>query len=186
MQAMGEEIETLVPLYTEEGGPQFIYGWMLGTFGPYGPKNIKVEMRAELGNGVILCGANDSCRWVDYSTPGNILFGYSAEAARIPEGFYSWVGGLQQLWDDVWGPNPVNWDWCRTSYCDDPADLAAVQFGASLYSSGDSLSLQEFQSALTTDILGSFQSPPPGFVQPFSPVPQENQYVPGDFDYPPD
>ena len=186
MQSMGEEIETLLPLYTEEGGPQFIYGWVLGTFNPYGPKNIKVAMNAKLGDGVIFCGASDVCRWVDYSTPGNILFGYSAEAARIPKEFYYWVGGLEQLRDDIFGPNPVNWGWCTISYCDDPADFAAVQFGASLYTSGDNITVQEFQAALTTDILDTFQSPPPGFIQPFPPSPQENQYVPGDFDYPPD
>ncbi|MEW6085938.1 MAG: RHS repeat-associated core domain-containing protein [Chloroflexota bacterium] len=186
MQAMGEEIETLLPLYTEEGGAQFIYGWMLGTFNPYGPKNIKVALNRKLGDGVILCGSNDVCRWVDYSTPGNILFGYSAEAAGIPKGFYYWVGGLQQPVDDAFGPNPVNWGWCTISYCDDPADFAAVQFGASLYTSGDNITVQEFQSALTADILDTFQSPPPGFTQPFPPVSQENQYVPGDFDYPPD
>jgi hypothetical protein len=184
MQAAGREGLQLTQMYDEQGGLLFSYSYMFGTYWRYGPKNIKVAMWDRVGAGVILCGS-DGCRWMDYSTPGNILFGYAAEAAGMTEGFYSWVGGLEQIGEDGIGPESVQWDRCLTSYCDDPYDLAAVQFGAQLYRDyeSESITLDIFQSELTTDILATFQPPPPGFIAPFSPHTQDNHYHLGDFDY---
>lgn len=75
-------------MYDGQGGLFFVYSHMFGKYWRYGPKNIKVAMLRDRGQGVTLCG-NDGCRWVDYSTPGNILFGYAAEAAGMSEEFYS-------------------------------------------------------------------------------------------------
>src|SRR5690606_30192065 len=47
--------------------------------------NIKIPIQEELGDAVILCGTK-SCGWFDYSTPGNIHFGFMAAAAGIPRG----------------------------------------------------------------------------------------------------
>jgi hypothetical protein len=184
MQGAGQEGLQLTEMYNEQGGLSFVYSYMFGKYWRYGPKNIKVAMLRDIGQGVILCGS-DGCRWVDYSTPGNILFGYAVEAAGMSEEFYSWVGGFEQMGDDLINPNePVHTEWCSTSYCDDPYDLAAVQFGAQLYRDyGSEITLDIFQSELTTDILETFQPPPASFPIPFSPHPQDNYYHLGDFDY---
>ncbi len=186
MRAAGEEGLMLREMYGGQGGLLFVYSFMFGKYWRYGPKNIKEAMLRDIGEGVILCGS-DECRWVDYSTPGNILFGYAVEAAGMSEEFYSWVGGFEQMGDDWVNPNEsVHREWCSTSYCDDPYDLAAVQFGAQLYRDYKSdITFDIFQTELTTDVLGMFQPPPSSFTAPFSPHPQNNYYMPGDFDYVP-
>jgi len=185
IQEAGKEGLYLEDTYYRQGGLLFVYSYMFGKYWRYGQKNIKEQMLSTIGQGVILWGS-DGCRWVDYSTPGNILFGYAVEAAGISKEFYSWVGGVEQVDDDLINPSaPIHTDWCSTSYCDDPYDLAAVQFGAQLYKDYESeiITVDIFQNELTTDILDAFQPPPSSFVAPFSPYPQDNYYHVGNFDY---
>src|SRR5690606_6307834 len=52
-----------------------LYGSHYRLFNNKGVYNIKIPMLREFPNGaIILCGSQ-GCRWVDYSTAGNIMFG---------------------------------------------------------------------------------------------------------------
>lgn len=142
----------------------------------YGQWDVKQEMLKQLQEGVILC-SSDTCRWVDYSVPGNILFGYVAASADVPEDLSTLAGGILEVQDGTF--NSENW----TNLYEDPYDSAAVSFGYQLYSDyGPNITEEEFNNALTTDILESFQPIPEGFVPPFSPISQNNSYSIGYFD----
>lgn len=156
----------------------------LDIFGPEGPKNVKEPIGGRLGKAVILCG-EDECRWVDYSTPGNILFGYNMAHAEVPQDIYYWAAGALQTWDDWHDPDEaIDWRrWIDGSVGDDPRDKAAVDFGAHLYEKyGLNLTQEDFERELTLSVLESLQSPAEEHEITAPPEPQENQYEPGTFD----
>src|SRR5690606_30772353 len=101
------------------------------------------------------CGL-DGCGWFDYSTPGNIHFGFIAAAVgTISKGLSQTAGGFLEILEGT-----AQWENWRTSF-EDPRDWAAVQFGYQLYETyGSDMTLNEFQQALTIDVRNSFQSPP--------------------------
>lgn len=144
--------------------------------------NIKLEIFRNVGEGVVLCGS-EKCSWVDYSTPGNIHFGFVTAYAEIPLPLALLAGGGLESWDrHKEGIVPaINTEWNATFY-DNPGDFAAVMFGYSLYQKyGANLSVTQFQAELTVDALNSFQAPPESFVAPGPAVPQLNKYPSGAF-----
>jgi hypothetical protein len=144
--------------------------------------NIKLRIDEELGKAVTLCGI-DTCAWVDYSTPGNIHFGYVTAYSMIPLPVALVAGGLAESWDryqDEIVP-AMNPEWLETLY-DNPDDFTAVLFGYFLYQKyGPTLTLAQLKSELTIDVLDSFQAPTSS-IQLGPAVPQPNTYPPGAFD----
>ena len=127
---------------------------------------------------VTLCGSN-GCEWVDYSAPGNILFGFLSAARGIPQPLSWFVGGLREQADLLEHGQPLNFTYAP-SLLDNPGDKAAVDTGYALYNRfGVDITWAEFQSALTPDVLDSFQ--PPAAYPAELPLPQPNQYPPGFF-----
>jgi hypothetical protein len=138
-------------------------------------KDVKIKIQEELGDGIVLCGV-DQCQWVDYSVPGNIIFGYNMQAGRIDKTVYTLGAGYAQTMDDF--PEVPH-----GFLNDDPEDATAVAFGAYLFDKyGTDLTVDVFKRELTREILESFQDPPEGFAPPQSAKGQENLYPPGYFD----
>lgn len=152
--------------------------------------NIKTPIQEELGDAVILCGTK-SCGWFDYSTPGNIHFGFMAAAAGIPRGVSQGAGGAIQSAEALFGDAEWHREWSKTLF-EDPRDWAAVEFGYYLYEKyGAGMTVEQFQSELTLDVMSTFQEPDwygmngdPVHV-PGPAVPQENHFPSGFFDYEP-
>ncbi|MFZ1537191.1 MAG: polymorphic toxin type 44 domain-containing protein [Chromatiaceae bacterium] len=142
----------------------------------YGLWDFKQKME-DLGGGVILCGSSE-CVWVDYSTPGNIHYGYIAAAIGVPKQLSQGAGGFLEVSSPTGEPGGVS------TLFENPEDWAGVDFGYQLYDSfGDDMTLAEFQSALTTDVSEGLQRPPSTFEPPWPAKPQENHYPLGFFDY---
>ena len=142
----------------------------------FGLWDFKQSMEA-LGGAVTLCGSG-GCLWVDYSTPGNIHFGYIAAALAIPEQLSMAAGGYLELQSSTGQPGGVS------TLFENPEDWAAVSFGYDLYNSfGNDMTLAEFKGALTADVGQSLQPPPSDFKIPGLAEPQENHYPIGYFNY---
>lgn len=67
--------------------------------------DIKLGIKEELRDAVVLCGKGTNCRWVDYSTPGNIHFGYVAGLAKISYFVAAILGGVLEQTDLVYKHN---------------------------------------------------------------------------------
>jgi len=151
--------------------------------------NFKIAMSEQIGGAVSLCGATN-CGWFDYSTPGNIHFGFVAAAAGIPMDLSQDAGGLLQFKDGFTGDGEWQKEWSETTSGEDPRDWAAVQFGYYLYQKyGANMTSAQFRSELTTDVMSTLQEPDwygatgnPVEV-PGPPTSQENQYQYGQFNY---
>lgn len=157
------------------------YGSHYNLFGNGGRYDIKLKMEylSDPYGAVILCGANNACRWVNYQTPGNILFGYLSAAREIPQ-IISWpVGGAREQLDYLENNQPLRLDYWPYWF-DNPEDKAAVDFGYELYDEfGADITWEEFQSRLTPQVLQSFETPEDW---PLSmPTSQSNNYPPGYF-----
>ncbi|VAW30617.1 hypothetical protein MNBD_CHLOROFLEXI01-2106, partial [hydrothermal vent metagenome] len=141
----------------------------------FGLWDIKRKMKTAIGEGITLCGL-DGCGWFDYSTPGNIHFGFIAAATDIPKGLSLFAGGALEIKE---GSAIVsNWQ----TLFEDPRDWAAVQFGYQLYETyGSDMVLNEFQTALTADIRATFQPSP--ISVPSQALAQRNGFSPGAFNY---
>jgi RHS repeat-associated protein len=149
--------------------------------------DIKVGIKRELQtDGVILCGNGHNCKWVDYSTPGNIHFGYIAYRAKINYFVAAVAGGvLEQIDLDKQGL-PLELLYCFQNafpgQCDNPQDQAAVDFGYMLgekYKNG--ISDAQLRMELNTYALWGFQKPPLSFAIPYRAQPQPNVYGANDF-----
>jgi hypothetical protein len=144
-------------------------------FGNHQRYDIKRNMSGLAPGGtVVLCG-NDGCRWVDYSAPGNIMYGYLSGIAGIPQNI-SWIAGgiLESI--DIGYVNP---DY-QESWFDNPGDKGAVDFGYQLAKDfPDGITVDQFASALNPEVLNTFQRP--DGVPRMMPVPQTNSYPPGYF-----
>ena len=152
----------------------YLYGSHLDWFGNYGKYDIKRGMKEIYGGAVVLCG-NEGCSWVDYSTPGNIMYGYLSAVRGVSQ-TASWIaGGILESLDN----EKVNWGY-SSSWFDNPGDKAAVDFGYQLFEIyGNDLTVDEFKEALNADVLNTLQEPKRVPIIP--PVPQNNQYPPGYF-----
>jgi hypothetical protein len=158
-----------------------LYGSHLKLFGNYGRYDIKRKMLAIYEGAVVLCGER-GCTWVDYSTPGNIMYGYLS-AARGVDQRVSWVAGGALEFVDWVGDgrkNDLPYTGKASAWGDNPGDKAAVDFGYSLYEMyPNGFALADFQTALTVEILTTFQSP--STVPSMNPSPQTNMYPQGYF-----
>lgn len=144
----------------------------------YGKWDIKRNIRRNIGEGVILCGT-ENCGWFDYSTPGNIHFGFIAGRMNVPKPLSQAAGGYLEVKEGT--ANINNW---RTLF-EDPQDWAAVQFGYNLYKTyGSDITLREFQEALTTDVMDRLEPPPENYPIPGPPISQPNRYAVGAFNWP--
>jgi hypothetical protein len=155
-----------------------LYGSHFTLFGNTGIYNIKIPMLEEFANGaVVLCGKN-SCRWVDYSAPGNVMFGVLSSHRGINQKIAWAAGGGLELYDSfkkgsAYTGTPAAW-------FDNPGDKAAVDWGWEFGNAHpNGFTLDEFKDALTSDVLNSFQAPPPG-IYPAAQS-QPNNYPPGYF-----
>ena len=67
-----------------------------------------------------ICG-NDGCRWLDFSAPGNIMYGYLSAARGVEQGI-SWIaGGYLESKDN----KKINLCYWKTFF-DNPGDKAAA------------------------------------------------------------
>jgi RHS repeat-associated protein len=164
--------------YARFGG---LYGSQQEQFGNYGRYDIKRAMLIVIGQAVVLCG-NEGCRWVDYSAPGNIMYGYLSAARGVPQEV-SWVAaGILETkdWTLEGIKNGEPYSGQANTWFDAPGDKAAVDFGYALYEKyPDGVTLVEFMSELTTDVLNTFQQPTTSPLR--IPVSQNNSYPPGYF-----
>ena len=154
-----------------------LYGSHLTLFGNGGRYDIKRKMES-LGY-VSLCGSQ-GCQWVDYSAPGNVMFGYLSNARGVSQ-TVSWVaGGALESLDNGY----INVIYSASLY-DNPGDKSAVDFGYKLYSKYPTgFTLQQFQNELTPFTLSTFQPPaeyPIHNGMSLVPMPQPNMYPPGHF-----
>ncbi len=125
----------------------------------------------------ILCSNSGACRWVDYSTAGNIIFGVTAADAGVPRWMSKIAGGGLEIWEGTLkGENWWNW-------FEDPYDTNAVNFGYDLYeNTRGNITEEAFLNALTDEVLNSLQPPPEGFMPPFDVQSQPNTYPADRFD----
>mgnify|MGYP006424888075 CR=1 FL=1 len=129
----------------------------LALFGANKKYDVKVAILKKHGEKIILCG-NGVCNYVDYSTVGNILFGYISAQREISKGILWLASGYLETSDRLLQGKDILWEnW--PSYLDDPGDKAAVDFGINLFDPEFfGTTVEKFQMALTPNILNSFQS----------------------------
>jgi RHS repeat-associated protein len=163
------------------------YGQFNGLESAFKEWDIKrsILMRFKSG-GIILCG--ETCDWYDYSTLGNIHFGYVAGRAGIDHEVAAIAGGILEQSDMLQKEAKIDLSYCNwTLKCDNPQDQAAVDFGyylAKKYPSG--VTHEILQKELTVNITSQFQRPiNPYFRPPFFAHPQQNPYRPDSFNWPP-
>jgi hypothetical protein len=141
-------------------------------------RKIRQEFRCGLTSVVALCGSSGQCRWVDYSVPGNILYGYTAASVGVSKELSKIAGGYLEI--EAGTADPEDWE----NWWEDPYDTAAVEFGYYLYEQyEDDVNESEFRSALTTPVLESFQPPDEGFAEPWPARAQKNTYPADWFDW---
>ena len=160
------------------------YTQFLGLEGPYAEWDIKQKILQELRQGVILCG--EVCDWYDYSTPGNIHFGYMAGLAGINHDIAAVAGGAEEQKDLVSEGKGLHPEYCKGLACDNPQDQAAVDFGYSLagkYPNG--ITAADLRKELTVSWTSQFQRPiDPSFQPPYPASPGINYYGPNHFNWP--
>ncbi len=141
---------------------------------------------------IVLCGAGKNCDWFDYSTPGNIHFGYIAGLAKIDH-FIAAVAGGKLEQDDIkeeLAKKGIPYDSLACfkgnilspDKCDNPQDQAAVDFGYDLAKRYGSAGISDVQLRAELEMhgMGNFQRAPAGFPPPYYPYPQKN-YFPADY-----
>ena len=138
-----------------------LYRSHLKFFGSMCKFDIKRTMRETLGDAVVLSGG-EGTRWVDYSAPGNILFGYLSAARGLDRKVCWAAGGLLESIDVGY----VNRDYRKTWY-DNPGDKAAVDFGWDLFDEvGTDVDLAGLQTRLKKVVLDQLQAPISAPIEP--------------------
>ena len=124
--------------------------------------DIKVPIKQELGENIILCGIGNNCHWLDYSTTGNIHFGYVAGLAKIDYDIAAFAGGVLEQINFLIKIQWPELQYCNQNsafgFCDNPQDQAAVDFGYTLaenYENG--ITTEAFKQALQANGMGNFQ-----------------------------
>jgi hypothetical protein len=168
------------PITTRYNNPVDLYLSHLKFFGNDGIYNIKVPMYEKIGGAVVMCGSQN-CEWVDYSAPGNILFGILSSRRGINQQIAWAAGGALEWIDSITKGTPYTGE--LSAWGDNPGDKAAVDWGWQFGSTHpNGFTVDEFKNALTPDVLSSFQSPPytPGSLLPPASA-QPNNYPLGFF-----
>ena len=149
-----------------------------------GKWDIKIPMKKRFRSGgpddaaITLCSNSGECRWVDYSTPCNILYGYTAASVGVPRWLSKLAGGLLEFREGTAKKENLY------NLLEDPYDTVAVEFGYDLFDQhGDDILENEFREDLTDNVLEALQPPPEGFQEPGTPIAQNNQYSADEFDY---
>ena len=161
----GFPAESVNPLSAVLAMKTRLYATHLKFFGAFKRFDIKRKM-AELHQGAVVLSGVEQTGWVDYSAPGNILFGY-VSAARGLDRKICWAAGglLESL--DMGRLNPEY----REFWYDNPGDKAAVDFGWDLYmAQRGGLTLALVQEHLTTEVFNRLQAPmaiPDGSPAPY-------------------
>ena len=136
---------------------------------------------------IVLCGTGINCRWFDYSTPGNIHFGYVAGKAKIDQFIAAIAGGILEQQDLHNQDLPLEPLYCFQNafpgMCDNPQDQAAVDFGYELakkYPTG--ISDADLRRELQINGMGNFQTNPHGYEEYWWQVyPETNHYSADEF-----
>ena len=110
-----------------------------------------------VGESIMLCGLYD-CGWYDYSTPGNIHYGFVGAASGFSLETLHFGASYAEITDPDHANDPeenlINSfyfqpEWASTMY-DDPLDYNAIEFGYALYRSfGPDLTVEQLQWAFT-------------------------------------
>jgi hypothetical protein len=145
------------------------------------PWDIKQKIGV-VSKGIALCTDQNECHYYDYSTPGNIQFGYLVGVLGLNKKITDAIGGRLNTWDVESGTPDATMGPCR--WCDDPSDQAAVDFGYHLASSyPNGITREQLATELgNSPLTASFQPPPVGWVPPFPAIPGPTIYGPNDFD----
>ena len=150
--------------------------------------DIKRKIEVDIGKAVVLCrNGIQSCKWFDYSTIGNIHFGYIAGLAKINYFISGVLGGVLEQKDLLELEGKFRFDHCGWTsgiilFCDNPQDQYAVDFGFELakkYPNGISAgSLRnEMETAMYRGLFGMLQGPPSGSIPQNQPaLPEINHY----------
>jgi hypothetical protein len=151
----GFALETPNPLSGVLAMKTRLYATHLKFFGAFKRFDIKRKMES-INRGAVVLGGKGLARWVDYSAPGNILFGYISAARGLNRQVCWAAGGLLESLDlGRFQPQ------YREFWYDHPGDKAAVDFGWDLYLTWpDVLTLEQLRHALTGAVLEQFQPPP--------------------------
>jgi RHS repeat-associated protein len=152
-----------VPLGAGGAGAHLLAFYEFGELvGDHKPWDFKHAVRDFLGPGITLCSNTRCKRDIEFSTPGNIHFGYVAREAGYA-GVYVHAGAGYAEWDDPShdpdhpDPTPYEGDFdivvgpsgISLLLGDDPSDHPAVQFGIYLYDKyGRGLNRSQFVSEL--------------------------------------
>jgi RHS repeat-associated protein len=144
--------------------------------------DIKINIRRELDENIVLCGTGINCHWFDYSTPGNIHFGYVAGKAKIDQFVAAIAGGILEQQDLLKKGLPLEPLYCFQNafpgMCDNPQDQAAVDFGYELakkYAAG--ISDADLRRELQINGMGNFQTNPHRYDEYWWQVyPETNHY----------
>ncbi len=161
----------MMPLETKAELLLIAYKKFYNLEGPWKVWDIKRKIFKELGYGIVLCGA--TCDWFDYSTPGNIHFGFIAYRSKIHQGVAAVAGGVLEQLDAALKEHKLYPEYCSQNasklYCDNPGDQAAVDFGymlAEKYKNTPTITETILRSELTPFWMSKFQRPPSGFIPP--------------------
>lgn len=117
--------------------------------------DFKDQILLEVGNSIRLCNA-DGCSWFDYSTPGNIFYGYVGRAAGFTSlELHAGATYAQQV-------DPENVPELNAWHGDQPTDFEAIEVGVEMYRHcGRNTTLTCFQNALKRHLSGMALSAPP-------------------------
>ncbi len=138
--------------------------------------NFKEQTDELLGSQVVLCGTQE-CGWFDYSTPGNIHYGFMAAAAGIREIASQIAAGVLEAWDGNWYGLDPYWN-------EHPEDWAGVELGYLLYDAFG-VDMTPLQLQIGLDMYwDQLQRPDPRLLQPADGIfPPKTPYSLGTFDY---
>ena len=132
----------------------YLYASHLQSFGAFKRFDIKRKMKL-LHSGAVVLNGTAGAWWVDYSAPGNILFGYISAARGLDRKVCWAAGGLLETLD----MKRVNRQFQEFWY-DHPGDKAAVDLGWELFLAHPAgVNLRQTQNALTADVLARLQEP---------------------------
>lgn len=122
--------------------------------------------------------------WFEFSTPGNIHYGFVGAAAGFSRTELRIGAGVAQAWDDLRSDDPDASIGGWNTWFDAPTDFYAVEFGVQLYENyGSNVTVEKFNALLVsyTDRSKLAHTGPP---QDFRPTPDVWPYAPGAFNGP--
>lgn len=127
--AESREMRTIWTLNTSFQGRVYTWPKFISLVGDGAKYDVKDNILEKVGRRTKI-GDN----WYEYSTSGNILYGFYGKAAGFTEYELRRGAGLAQKWDHDRDPDENEMGPCeKPYYCDTEDDYAAVGFGMHLY-----------------------------------------------------